>query len=95
MKAIIVDDKMNSGNEGKVVRLLTKIPKLSRISIHEEGYMPDVKRVARDVWLVSGITRVRNKAGETKKNIEIRYCEYAGTDLVSEDEIEFLISEEE
>lgn len=92
MKAIIKNDLMGLGNEGKIVDLIVEIPRGSGISFFEKGSNVRHTYVVRKVWLVNGISRMQNGYNETR-DVSIVYGGYTGSDIVSDDEIEILEEE--
>ncbi len=90
MKAIVINDRMNLGNEGKEVEIVCEIPEYATIMFLEPGGLVKQTRVVRPVYLVKGIDRMQraNKQGNATVPVTFRYLDHFGSDLVSADEIE-------
>lgn len=90
MKAVVINDRMNLGNEGKEVEIVCDIPAYSTITFFEQNGLVKRTRVVRPVYLVKGIDRMQraNKEGNATVPVTFQYLDHFGSDLVSADEIE-------
>lgn len=90
MQATVILDRMNLGNEGKVVEVVAEVPALATIYFLEPGGLVKQTRTMRPVYLVKGVDRMQrtNKEGTLTVPVTFRYEDHFGSDLMSADEIE-------